>query len=181
MGPSDFECHRLQRLGVHHLRQLSLLVAMLMAVATSVHAEIFPVQASLTYTPTSPSIPSLKIESTDGRLYEFSVRPANGSLAAKSFDLILLSVGTTQTRNILEPSLKNWHGYQPFMLGAWDYVKGAEHSTFGTTRRFTLQKERISIEVSISKVDVKSVAISSSPKDYAFNELVLDVHVSNAK
>lgn len=125
----------------------------------------------------------LKIEGTDGKVYELTLhREINGDVEPVEFlDLVLLPAGANEsTRNLLEPSLKYWHGYQEFMLSGNDYVEGPAKSLYGPTRSFMLKKQHMMVKATVSQVDVRPIK-TLSPNSYAFNRIVVDVEVSNLK
>jgi hypothetical protein len=114
------------------LSGLFFLALMLPLFAAGAHAEIFPVRATLSYSETEPTPPSLKIESTDGRFYELALRAEEMSpIGSEFFALLLLPMGASENaRNLLAPP--NWHGYIKFMLAGWDYGSGPSKSFSAT-------------------------------------------------
>ncbi len=74
-----------------------------------------------------------------------------------------------------------WHGYEPFIFAAHDYVRGAEKSTYGATRVMRvmrLQELRMEMRVKVVAVHVVPIPGSSFPDggpDYQFQDLILAI------
>lgn len=179
MGTANVRRNDLQWIANANLKRLLLTIGLVAWLSPSARAEIFPVRATFNYSSTSQIMPALAIETTDGKRYEFTLSPVPWP-NPEYFDLVLRSAGTgTNPRNLLEPKLKNWHGYQSFMLAAWDYDEQPEKSTYGATRNFILSKERFALTVSVTKATTTRIPNVSKGRSYLFEELTLEVHASN--
>lgn len=89
-------------------------------------------------------------------------------------ELVLRPAGKNAAKtNLLEPS-GNWHGLQPFMFPANDFVDGVEKAAFGKTRKWTLKSLGLEVQVTVKEAKVRPIS-----SDYQFDSLNLDIELSN--
>ena len=78
--------------------------------------------------------------------------------------------------NLLSPA-GNWHGLQPYMFDASDFLKGPDNSVFGARR--TIEVKRNDLVVAINVLNVK---VASTPEsDPEIDDLTLELMVDNLK
>ena len=184
MGSPEFRCHRLQWVSVaFHLRCICLGVVALFLLAINAQAQILPLHGVLEYSPTQTAWPTLLIKAANGSAaYVLTMEPSSDiKNNLVGIDVVMRRPGArSDTRNLLEPPYR-WHGYQEYMFAGSEFKNGANGSIFGTTRGILVQNRKLHLKFTIIDVETKPTDVPTSPNDYAFNKLVLDIEVSNLK
>jgi hypothetical protein len=186
MGASVPRRYRLQRLKMFRcLKWVCLLIVALCTFTGSAWARIIPFHGTLFYSASANNapVPVLGVKAADGNAaYELTFeleRDRNGDV--EFVDLILRRSGTgANGHNLLEP-IGNWHGYQDFMFGAWDYKNGITASLDGPTRHIHIKKQKLDVTCTVSKADVHPAVKPYGPNEYAFDDLTLEVDIQNSK
>jgi hypothetical protein len=119
------------------------------------------------------------LKSTQGVIYRLSLVPdSDNGKHVVVMDLVLArsdKKASVYDSNLLEPK-GMWHGYEPFIFAAHDYVRGAQKSIYGATRVMRLQDLGTEMRVKVFAVHVVPVPGSSFPDggpDYQFQDLRL--------
>ena len=159
------------------------IAAAALLVGSAAHAvpPITPVKVTLHWSASAPKPAPVEIRLRGGTTaYHLWLEPekdADGRIY--DLDLVLRpnAHGGKVIQNLLEPP-GNWHGYQIFMFGAWDFAKGADKSIYGATRDFgnaltPLRVKATVINVSVVRTPAKSVS------DYEMASLDLRVEIDN--
>jgi hypothetical protein len=140
-----------------------------------------PPQLTLRYSVKGLSPTFVLLKSPRGVTYQLSLLPhydVGNHLVV--IDLVLArsdKKASTNERNLLEPK-GMWHGYEPFIFAAHDYVKGAQKSIYGATRVMRLQDLGMEMRVTGVAVHVVPIPGSSFPDggpDYQFQDLILSI------
>jgi hypothetical protein len=91
-------------------------------------------------------------------------------------ELILQEPGKKPDHSNLLDWTGNLHGYQPYDFGAWDFVNGAQKSSYGQSRVIKLRKLGMEMHVKVIKVHVEPTSADSSQEpNYQFNDLTLEI------
>jgi len=158
----------------------SIFTIVLLLWGTSVRAQIVPFHGSLEYSATKPGWPEMIVKARNGSpAYVIKFVP-DGPQAdhVNHIDLFMQRPrANADASNLLEPE-GNWHGLQAYDFVASDFVQGAEHSGFGPTRHIQIKRRKLDVTFSIIKAAVHHVD-RPAPADYAFDDLTLEVVITN--
>lgn len=178
MGTSAIGCHRLQRVAVLSALWCGFTAVVLFGFICGARAQIVPAHVTLAYSGSHPEPLAINVRRPNGNAaYQLSLQPEKAGSDVLFLSIVLRKAGTD--RNLLEPP-GNWHGYQEFMVAAWDLANGPEKSIY-PIRKFELAKDNLKITCTVSKARVRPSTIPSPQGQFAFDELVLEVDVENAK
>ena len=121
------------------------------------------------------------LKSTQGVIYRLSLVPDSDiGKHVMVMDLVLARSNKKVSAyygNLFEPK-GMWHGYEPFIFAAHDYVRGAQKSIYGATRVMRLQDLGTEMRVKVVAVHVVPIPGSSFPDggpDYEFQDLRLAI------
>jgi hypothetical protein len=160
------------------------LIVALFTVMESAWAQVMPFRGTLTYVPSRTEDETLVVKAANGSAaYVLKLLPMRGVKGnIVGIDLVMRRPNAAvDARNLLEPEGR-WHGLQDYNFNAIDFVNGPERSTMGPTRTIKIKSRKLSVSFTISKTEIASLTDnSSSPIDYAFKELIVDVAVDNLK
>lgn len=178
MGTSTTGRDRLQRVAVLSPLLWCFTALILLGFICDARAQIVSTHATLAYPSSTAKPPVLDIKRANGDVaYQLSLQPDTVGEDVLVLNVVLRKPDADE--NLLEPS-GNWHGYQEFMVAAWDLAKGPEQSIY-PVRKFDLTKDKLKVRYTISKARVRPLAISNPQGQFAFDELVIEVEVDNAK
>jgi len=92
-------------------------------------------------------------------------------------NLVLNELGNADpSSNLLSPT-GSWHGLQPYMFDASDFLKGPDNSTLGARRTIEVKSKNL-----VVVINVLNVKLASTPdSDPQIDDLALELMVDNLK
>jgi hypothetical protein len=168
------------------------LLAALFVLSAGARAQIMPMKGRLEYAAAIDKWPALEIKAANGSpayvlslglsRYEYRTRDVSGR--PTGIELFLRRPRARQdSANLAEPRI--WHGIQPFLFEGNDFTEGIEKSDYGSTRTIDIERRKLRVTVVVVQAQVQPVEDPELRERHdaeaAFDKLILDVEVDNAK
>ena len=179
MGQADRERHHLQK--VARLRAISSLVGVLtLLLSPRAQAQIAPFHEMIEFSASRDGGPALTVRAKNGSpAYSMKLVSYGGRDDALSYIELLLQRPNSKpdAPNALEPEYR-WHGIQAYDFVASDFALGPEHAGLGPTRHIQIKRRKLDVTFSVIRATVHHVD-RPAPADYDFDDLALDVVITN--
>jgi hypothetical protein len=161
----------------------ALAASVILLLSARASAQVVPTKGALEFSAASDQVSVLSINALrGGTAYVLTLRPEKNFYGV--LDHIELVMRRPRARadapNLLEPPYR-WHGWQEYDFNGIDFTQGLEHLLGGVTRTIHIKNRKLNVRFTVAHVAVHPAPNEGIPNDYAFDKLVLNVEVNNAK